>query len=323
MELGFEGKHFFKDCPEFNCKILSNKTRINETSAILFHAPDIKWKRLPSTRLKNQYYVFYSWEPPTKTWFEAKPADGFFNLTISYRLDSDFFSPYGDFKKISRKYGEENFEQEQVAKIVRNKTKMIAWFVSNCNPFNQRHLYVKELQKYIQVDIFGFCGKNVCKRHEVNCFDLLYDYKFYLSFENSLCKGYVTEKVFERLNFMIVPVVLNKSMYEERFPTKSVISAADFTNVKQLADYLHYLNKNITAYMEYFEWRKEFVVTTDWRHVCEDPNSKKCSFCSLCTFLHRKSKITKIKWDIHKWWHKNTCDSTLVYRLLNVTGDAI
>lgn len=35
--------------------------------------------------------------------------------------------------------------------FVRNETKKIAWIVSNCGGHNDRHVYVKELQKYIQV----------------------------------------------------------------------------------------------------------------------------------------------------------------------------
>ncbi len=36
------------------------------------------------------------------------------------------------------------------------------------------------------------------------------DYKFYLSFENTLCHGYLTEKLWARLQFNIVPVVMGR-----------------------------------------------------------------------------------------------------------------
>lgn len=74
----------------------------------------------------------------------------------------------------------------------------VAWFVSNCHPRNQRMHYARELSKYIQVDIYGACGSLRCPRSQSQtCFDMLdEDYKFYLAFENSNCKDYITEKFF-------------------------------------------------------------------------------------------------------------------------------
>jgi hypothetical protein len=39
------------------------------------------------------------------------------------------------------------------------KTKDAVWIVSNCNTPSKREKYVKEMQKIINVDIFGRCGK--------------------------------------------------------------------------------------------------------------------------------------------------------------------
>jgi glycoprotein 3-alpha-L-fucosyltransferase len=74
----------------------------------------------------------------------------------------------------------------------------VGWFVSNCGEKNARQKYAKELQKYIPVDIYGMCGTKMCPRStETECFEMLNrDYKFYLAFENSNCKDYITEKFF-------------------------------------------------------------------------------------------------------------------------------
>jgi len=60
--------------------------------------------------------------------------------------------------------------------------------------------YVKELSKYIDVDIYGKCGEFSCDRNR-DCFSDVAeaDYFFYLSFENSFCDDYVTEKLMNPL----------------------------------------------------------------------------------------------------------------------------
>lgn len=85
------------------------------------------------------------------------------------------------------------------------KTKKVAMFTSNCQDINGRRRYAWELSKYINVDFFGSCGGVVCPRvtpplpmtfYKNPCFDMLKkDYKFFLSFENSNCAGYITEKL--------------------------------------------------------------------------------------------------------------------------------
>lgn len=41
----------------------------------------------------------------------------------------------------------------QMQNFAANKTKKVAWLVSNCEAHNDRDMYVRELQKYIEVTI--------------------------------------------------------------------------------------------------------------------------------------------------------------------------
>ena len=68
----------------------------------------------------------------------------------------------------------------------------------------------------------------------------------------------MTEKFFKVLEYDIIPVVLGSGNYSKMAPTKSYIDATQFESPKKLADYLTYLDKNITAYAEYFEWKNIF-----------------------------------------------------------------
>ena len=49
--------------------------------------------------------------------------------------------------------------------------RLVAWLVSNCRTDSKRELYVRELQKHVQVDVFGACGKRLeCGLGRDECF---------------------------------------------------------------------------------------------------------------------------------------------------------
>lgn len=56
--------------------------------------------------------------------------------------------------------------------------------------------YVKELQKHIQVDIYGECGSKRCPVDDPECLTIFKQYKFYLAFEDVNCFDYITQKFF-------------------------------------------------------------------------------------------------------------------------------
>ena len=133
--------------------------------------------------------------------------NGQFNLTMTYRRDSDIPIGYG----IIRHYYVDDVETATPTAVpykdyAAGKTHLIAWFASNCGAKSGRFNYVKELQKYVPVDIYGDCGELKCPNKTVpDCHKLLTQrYKFYLSFESSICKDYITEKFFNPMQQLVV-----------------------------------------------------------------------------------------------------------------------
>ncbi len=109
-----------------------------------------------------------------------------------------------------------------------------------------------------------------------NCLKTLHRYKFYLAFENANCVDYITEKYwFIPLQNNIVPVVLGGGNYSNRnlAVPGSFINVMDFKTVKDLADYLLMLDKNDTAYNEYFLWKK--------RYYLDEPPPWTCKMCAM------------------------------------------
>jgi hypothetical protein len=206
-------------CELTNCILTEDRNDLNKSDALVFHWRDIRANDMPDYHFNNQKWTLYNWEPPCNSPIDRLESLGDnINWTISYRRDSDIFVPYGEVYKCNKssktKY---NFER---------KKKSIAWFVSNCDSESKREIYVKELQKYIDVDVYGKCGPLKCKNN--SCYEMMaQNYKFYLSFENSvsfdnhfyrkvknfifllvqqLCKDYVTEKLFKIIGYHVIPV---------------------------------------------------------------------------------------------------------------------
>nr|CDJ96722.1 Glycosyl transferase domain containing protein [Haemonchus contortus] len=200
---------------------------------------------------------------------------------------------------------------------VNGKTKGAAWFVSHCGTNSKREVYVQDLTKFFPVDIYGRCGRLNCARGG-KCENMLdKDYHFYVAFENSICKDYITEKLWNQgYQRDIVPLVLKRSLVEPFVPPNSFIAADDFNNTEDLATYLHYLMKNKTAYAEYFAWRREYkVVFLNGKY--HDALERPWGFCQLCRLLWEKPRPTFSIGDFKAWWDQS-CepDGALVERLV-------
>ena len=77
----------------------------------------------------------------------------------------------------------------------------------------------------------------------------------------------------------------------------SFINAADFDSVKALADYLKYLDKNDTAYNQYFLWKTKYKVVKYQFWLCQ-----------LCKALHDPTKPAKIYHKMSEFWGvKGSC----------------
>lgn len=87
-------------CKNLGCKITRNLTLLDQSQAVIFHARDMNWTFQPETRHQWQFYVFFSLESPA--YAEMKLDEDrkfFFNLSMTYRHDSDIPMSYGYFRR--------------------------------------------------------------------------------------------------------------------------------------------------------------------------------------------------------------------------------
>lgn len=248
----WDKERFFsaKECPFVKCEVTEDRNEFSTTDAIIFTSNPLG---LPTTdRKPHQIWILETIESPMNDYDEIN-AD-IFNWTSTYRHDSDIVYPYDKWA-----YYDENVRQAaKTWNVAANKTKKVAWYVSNCDAQSNRLEYANELSKYIEVDIYGHCGTKQCQRsHADDCLKMLKnEYKFYLSFENSICEDYVTEKFFYALRYSILPIAMGATQeyYKKIAPEHSYIHVDDFNSPKELAEYLHELDKNDDLYNNYFRW---------------------------------------------------------------------
>jgi alpha-1,3-fucosyltransferase len=127
-----------------------------------------------------------------------------------------------------------------------------------------------------------------------HCYEMISKkYYFYLSFENSICKDYVTEKFFNVLSRPILPVVYGGANYTYFLPAKGYVNALSFESPKALAKQLLQIASDSDVYNSYFEWKRHFELTPTHSWPCE-----------LCSVLHQPL-TNQTRWShLHRFWHE-------------------
>ncbi|KAL3313957.1 Alpha-(1,3)-fucosyltransferase 9 [Cichlidogyrus casuarinus] len=126
--------------------------------------------------------------------------------------------------------------------------------------YSKRAEYLEEFSQHFPLHIYGRKQSRVCPENVTDCpHALSIKYKFYMSFENSKCSQYISEKFFHNaLQYNVIPVVLGapKQDYEAFAPPNSYIHVDDFPTPKDLADYLNKIATDTIALSRYFAWKQ-------------------------------------------------------------------
>ena len=292
----FQGSVNLTGCEFSNCKLTENKLLLNTSDAVLFAYRDMH-NNVPIKK-KGHIWIIVNIESPTNDNDLSHVWGNKFDWSMTYRRDSEVLLNYMTFKRdvpLVKDYHE----------IFKNKTKLVAWAVSNCYSRSQRGEYVQELRKYIDVDIYGQCGKEPCPGKTMpSCHEVLsQQYKFYLGLENSMCKDYVTEKVFHTFldNSNAIYVSRGAPNIKSMLPPKTYIDANTFKSPKELAEFLIELGSNEAEYISYLK-------ETDKYHIDNERNYVR-ALCDLCKLLNTY-KTQKLSWtgkNFNKWYRENTC----------------
>uniref|UniRef100_A0A0N5BSG6 Fucosyltransferase n=1 Tax=Strongyloides papillosus TaxID=174720 RepID=A0A0N5BSG6_STREA len=288
-------------CSDWNCEIITEDNKNDVIDGVIVSS------LTEISQYKSNIFVgLLTQESPAHDTTDSLANNVVYPHTfISFRHDSYTSSPYGYTVHLAPE--SQLLKNPITENDLINKSKSISWMVSHCQTPSNREGYVSDLKKYIDVDIYGACGNKNCTR-ENNCNYVDNEYYFYLAFENSICKDYITEKLWNRgYNRPIIPIVLKKSIVERYAPPNSFIAVDDFKNPKELASYLKDLIKDKNKYLSYFAWMKEYkVIFLDGQN--HDIAERPWGFCQFCRMLHSNinKNYTRMS-NYEKWWN-NSCE---------------
>jgi alpha-1,3-fucosyltransferase len=290
ITLKFKNKTFHElfleqmNCPVTNCRVSDDREDLNKSNLVVFSI-DTGSKRIDKHSFDGQRWIFDFYESPHSLdngvgysilkqfgYWNQFPTN-MFNLSATYRSDSDFSQFYYRFFNLK---WEKNEEFDVNRNFIQNKTKMAFQVVSHCKTLGKRDIYIRELQKHIDIDVFGKCGKP-CPleddfRMNMDCKTrLITEYKFYLAFENTICKDYITEKFFSLVHYDIIPVVYGAGPYDTHVPKSAYINAFDFESPQKLAEYMLKVANDAELYNSYFKWKQymKYIKYPDYFTTCE------------------------------------------------------
>ncbi|XP_030629239.1 alpha-(1,3)-fucosyltransferase 9-like [Chanos chanos] len=285
----FGHKHSLTSCHSLfhieGCHLTDDKNLYNNASGVIFHHRDINYglQNMPKKpRPPHQRWVWMNAESPSNSG-KIAALNNLFNLTANYRQDADVVVPYG---KLVKATSDSDFE-------IPKKNKLVCWVVSNWHPNYARVKYFNELSKYIKVEAYGRHFGRYIDHNDYS--SLMSSCKFYLSFENSIHKDYITEKLYNALRLGSVPVVLGppRENYEQHIPGEAFIHVNDFPSAKELAERLQFLDKNEEQYRQYFTWHKHFDVKLSLfglEHACR-----------ACDYV-RRNQGYKVFTNLNTWY---------------------
>ncbi|GFX50094.1 alpha-(1,3)-fucosyltransferase C [Trichonephila clavipes] len=141
---GYFPSENFQHCDCRNCEVTTDRSRLSESDAVIFHARDMSLSDLPSIRYPHQRWVFYCLESPPYSDFPGlQYMKNMFNWTMTYRTNSDIITQYGTITRdeIPEKIvvhcviHKENLEAKNITpvlnEVLRSVTKCINYIKAN------------------------------------------------------------------------------------------------------------------------------------------------------------------------------------------------
>jgi hypothetical protein len=237
VNFGYFWEGFNKDDNYFT-RLLSQKYKveISDKPELYFFTNPYNGKR---DYLKYKCHrIFLGWENERADW----------NI-CDYVLDSDFYKNNPRHKRwpIWASWNPEQLTQTKDINAFKEKKKFCCMVVSNGRA-KERIEFFNRLSKYKKVDSGGRFINNIGAAVD-NKMDIISEYKFVISFENSSFPGYTTEKLIEPMLVNSIPIYWGNTEVGKDFNTNSFINIADTNSYDEAIERIIEMDKDENKYL--------------------------------------------------------------------------
>lgn len=284
----------FTKC-KHKCRLSIDKSLTSQADMLLFEMKHAKKVEIPKIS-PRQYKVLIDMESSAFGYNRFKSQwDGQFNITMTFRRGSTIQHSI---------YGRDVIKREiplNATNYSAGKTMDMIAYVSNCiSKGYDRIGLMKELgSRGLSLDLYGKCGKPDSQDNKDS------SHKFRLSFENSLCEDYITEKFWNVLSSdeYLIPVVMGGKSVDDYLrvaPPDSFIHVENFTSIDDLAKHLKSVSSDSELFNKYHKWREQYQL------VPASKGNRGLAFCELCDIAHEERPLPA-RTDLSQWWNEGAC----------------
>ncbi|XP_019357977.1 PREDICTED: alpha-(1,3)-fucosyltransferase 11 isoform X1 [Gavialis gangeticus] len=259
------------DCARGSCLTTRRRQvwRQRRTRALLFYGTDFRAYEAPLPRLPHQAWALFHEESPMNNYvLSHAPGIRLFNYTATFRRESHYPLTLQWLPGLAY-LRREPLPLSDKESWRRRGYGPVLYLQSHCDVPADRDRYVRQLMNYIQVDSYGKCLHNrelpserltdtsTATTEDSEFMTFISRYKFHLAMENAICSDYITEKLWRPLHVGAIPVYRGSPSVRDWMPDNlSIILVDDFGSPQELAEYLHFLDRNGEEYLKYLEFKK-------------------------------------------------------------------
>ncbi|KAG0145535.1 hypothetical protein CROQUDRAFT_658454 [Cronartium quercuum f. sp. fusiforme G11] len=283
----------FIDPPADSCPVRVHLTS-NRSEAEVVIWP-IMWPLPPLKGIKQKNVIFSLenavYYPVLRDARQSiRKKEGILDYEMTYRLSSDVPIPYA--------YGFIDLRSPALPYSERKQDKLIAAFISNCKPLNDRNEVLSKMMKLLpgQIDSFGHCERNADASQalaelskkpgsNINVTQLndwarketiIRHYKFTIAFENADEEDYVTEKYYQALSVGSIPLHLGQpgqGGFDKFLPApNAAINVRDYKTIEDLVNEIKNISTDEERFNKMLSWKDKpflpfFQQIVDWGKV--------------------------------------------------------